>query len=218
MKNVFAVVSVLALAGAASANIMEMQALDFSFPLNPGSQTLTFNQFDTQGGARVLKGVKIEVDATIQVNITAENDSDIPNANFGVSLTGFVDVDGPESFDAAANIAAALGPVSVEANDGVTGSGPDFYDFGLLSGSDNDSTILSPIFTPAALSGNGTFDVQVNGNGGYSATGGTDANLLVSNFGASGRVKVTFFWEVPAPGAVAVFGLAGLAGARRRRA
>jgi hypothetical protein len=219
MKNVIAIASVLAIAAGASANIMQMESLEFSFQLAPGSTTLNFQQFDTQNGDRVLKGMQIEGIGFIGALLTAENDSDIEVSNFGVNLVGLVDVNGPGNLDLSFGISNSAGPVSVGASDGATGSGPDFFDFGSVSGSDDDSTFLPAFQIPAAVVGNGTFPVTIDGNGGFSTTGTTDSTLRVQEFGASGSVKVTFFYDlIPTPGTVGLAGLAGLAGLRRRRA
>jgi hypothetical protein len=219
MKNLVAVVGVLALAAGASANIMQMENQQFGFQLAPGSTVLNFQQFDTQGGTRVLKGMSIEGQGVVSAFVTAENDSNIAVSNFGINLVGLVDVNGPGGLDLSFGIANSAGPVSVGGTDGVADSGPDFFNFGLVNGIDNDSAFLPAFAIPAAVVGLGTFPIAIDGNGGFSTTGTTDSTLRVQDFGSSGFIKVTFFYDlVPTPGTVGLAGLAAVAGLRRRRA
>lgn len=217
MKNfVISAVGVLAVAAASSANIMEMSSQGFGFGLSPGGTVLTFNKFDTQGGLRILKAVELQVEATIGANVTAENDSMIEVSNFGVNLTGLVDVASIGGLAATLGIVQSAGPVSVAATDGVAESGPDFHDFGALFGNDSDSDLA--IFGLGIFEGPGTFDVNVDGSGGFATSGTTDASIRLQGFGAEGAVKVIYYYDlVPTPGSAAMLGLAGLVGLRRRR-
>lgn len=219
IKSFVACAAVLAATAGTQASFSssEMQSQNWGFGLSPGSQTLTFNKFDTLGGTRVLKGVEFQFEATIGANVTAENDSAISVSNFGVNLTGIatVDINGG-LLNGTAGIIQNAGPVSVGATDGIPASGPDFHDFGLLSGTDSDGSLAFP--NPAWI-GPGTFNADVDGSGGFATSGTTDATIRLQNFGAEGFVKVIFYYDVvPAPGAAALFGLAGFAAARRRRA
>jgi hypothetical protein len=114
----------------------------------------------------------------------------------------------------------SAGPVAVGASDGISGSGPDFNDFGLLTGNDLDSDTIFAGF--AAYVGNSTFATNVLGNGGFSVSGVSNSTIQVSNFAAGGQVTVTYeFVPVPEPSSIALglFGACGLAlaGWRRRR-
>ncbi len=162
--------------------------------------------------------MELELDATIGANVTAENDGG-SSGNMGVNLTGLAQATSG-ALSATAAVLQSAGPVAVAASDGIPGSGPDFNDFGLLSGSDSDSdTIFAAL---AAYVGNSTFATSVLGNGGFSVSGVSNSTIQVSNFGANGLVTVTYeFVPVPEPSSIAlgVLGACGLAlaGWRRRR-
>lgn len=215
MKKVMTAAAVLGVAGAASATTIETQTLNFGFPLSPGNETLTFNQFDDLGGSRTLTRVELILDATVTGDATAENDSSLPAPNFTLDLTGLIDATF-STLSATAGInnqfAQAL---DASDNGGVAnGSGPDFHDFGNVGGSDADDDNEFSSF--ASYIGTGTIDADVNGSAGFSFSGTTDATLGIDNLGATGTVTINYYW-VPAPGAAALLGLGGLAAARRRR-
>ncbi|TVQ81156.1 MAG: PEP-CTERM sorting domain-containing protein [Phycisphaeraceae bacterium] len=57
---------------------------------------------------------------------------------------------------------------------------------------------------------------NINANAAFGFTGTTDATLIVSNLGATGNITLIYNY-IPAPGTMALMGLAGLAATRRRR-
>jgi hypothetical protein len=201
---------------ALATTFMEMQSQPYGFPLSPGNQTLFFNQFDDLGGTRLLKAVELQFSGSMQAQVTAENDSALLVNNFGVNMTGFVSVDvNGGLLTGNFGLFDSEGPVAAGASDGVPDSGPDFFDFGLLSDSGNDSDIGFPL---AAWIGGGTFPANIMGSGGFATSGTSDATIKFSNFGTSGDVKVIYYYDiVPTPGAAALFGFAGFAAFRRRR-
>lgn len=225
MKNtLLAIGAVLAMAGGAQASFsqMEMQSQGWDFPLSPGSTSVTFNQFDTQGGTRVLKAVEVSIEGTIQAAITAENNSTIDANDFAVSITGIVDFN-IENASVGLGINTVSSPIPVTATDNggsPNGSGTDFADFGMVSGSDNDSALVFPFPPPGLLPwiGNGTVSGTINGSGGFAAQGSADATINFDLFSAFGTAKVTYFFDViPTPGTIGLAGLAGIAALRRRR-
>lgn len=191
----------------------------FGFALSPGNQAVALPQWDPAlFPGQTLVSVQLDIDANIGADVTAENDS-VAAGNMGVNLTGLAQATS-SGLTATAAILQAAGPVAVSGTDGNSGSGPDFVDFGTVSGSDSDSdTIFAGL---AAYIGNGTFPATISGNGGFSVSGVSDSTIQVSNFGASGLVTVTYeFVPVPEPasivlGALGACGLA-LVGWRRRR-
>ncbi len=191
----------------------------FAFPLSPGNQAIVLPQWDPAlYPGQSLISVELEIQATIGANVTAENDSLI-GGNMGVDLTGLANATSP-GLSALAVVLQSAGPSAVAASDGNPGAGPDFVDFGLLSGNDSDSdTIFAGL---GAYIGNGNFAGNVAGNGGFSVSGVSDSTIQVSGFGTSGLVIVTYeFVPVPEPAsfvlaAFAACGL-GLVGWRRRR-
>lgn len=209
-------VAVSGSAAVAASSNQESQTKPFAFPLSPGNQVLTFDQFDTMGGLRVLKAVELLFSGGMQANVTAENDSALLVNDFGVNMTGFVSVNvNGGLLSGNFGLFDAQGPVMAAASDGVPDSGPDFFDFGLLSDSGNDSDLSGP--APAWI-GLGTFNATVMGSGGFATSGTSDATIKFSNFATQGDVTVIYYYDViPTPGAAALFGLAGLAGLRRRR-
>ncbi len=191
----------------------------FGFALSPGSQVVSLPQWDPSAfPGQTLASVELKVDATVGADVTAENDSVI-GGNMGVDLTGLVGATS-SGLSATAAVLQSAGPVAVSASDGNPGSGPDFVDFGSISGSDSDSdTIIAGL---APYIGAGNFNANVNGNGGFSVSGVSDSTIQVSNFATSGLVTVTYnFVPVPEPASVVLgtLGACGLAlvGGRRRR-
>ena len=190
----------------------------FSFSLSPGSQTLTFDKFD-MGPGYTLTGVYMEFYIEMGANVTAENDSDISGA-ITVSLTGNASAAGMGLSANAALNANETSPSPLAPSDGVAGSGADFWDVGYLGDLDTQTDSLNSGL--AAFIGSGTFDVDVNGNGGYAFTGPTDATLTISEFGTEGYVEIYYTYtesQVPEPGTIILAGscLAGMVGVVRRK-
>jgi hypothetical protein len=221
-KILFALASSLAIAlsgagASASFSSMEMQVGAWGFPLSPGMQVLTFNQFDEMGGTRTLKGVQLEIEGDMGALITAENNSTIPANNFAVGLTGIVNVTlGPLAGSLGLLATSPIMPAAATDNGGVpNGSGPDFVNFGLVSDSDSDSDFIAP---SAFWIGNSTINANVAGSGGFAAQGSADATINFVDFATKGRVKLIYFFDViPTPGATALIAVAGLITIRRRR-
>ncbi|MBL8747280.1 MAG: choice-of-anchor E domain-containing protein [Phycisphaerae bacterium] len=225
MKNtVLALGMVLAASAGAQASFseMEMQLQEWSFPLSPGNTQVQFQQFDTQGGTRILKAVSVEMEGKISALITAENNSTIDANDFAVSVTGIIDFSiANASLGLGINAVSSPIPVTATDNGGLpNGMGPDFADFGMVMGSDTDSALVFPFPPPGLLPwiGNGVVIGTISGSGGFAAQGSADASINFDDFGAFGTAKVTYFFDVvPTPGSMALIGLAGLAAVRRRR-
>jgi len=218
LASIAALGAVGVLASAASADV-ETQTLDFMFPLSPGGTTLTFDQFDDQGGLRELKSVKITIDGEIGANIVAENDSDLPAPDFSVAIVGQLSVDFAD-LSAMAMFDEVFASGGLAPSDGVEGSGPDFFDFGFVSaaGSADDMVMGSPAEL-ADFIGNGTIDADVAGAGSFVFFGATDVSFQITNFMALGTVTVEYTYNlIPAPSGLALLMGVGLAGRRRRRA
>jgi len=209
----FAVVLAFVASTAQAATISDSG--NFSFPLSPNSTTVTLDLFNPALGT--LTAVELAINGTVQANVTAENDSAIAG-NMSVNLVGILSASAP-GLSAAANITQGAGPVFVDATDGNTGSGPDFNNFGLVSGTDSDDDLTLSV---ASFIGPGTFNAGVNGNGGFAVSGVTDSTLQVSAFEGFGTVTVTYTYNpVPEPstmvlGAMALIGLS-VVGYRRRK-
>jgi len=214
MKMFASAVAALAVPAVSMAGTTIDQSFDFMFPLSPGMVTMEFDQFDDMGGMRILKEVILTVDATMSADATAENDSTLAAPSFELQFNGsmlfeLLSLGGADIANDA--FAAALAP-----SDGVSGSGPDFNDYGTVSLglSDGDSTTTDL----AGFIGAGTVMGDLESSGGFSFSGTTDALLGFDNFHLVGKATLTYVYnEIPAPGAAALFGLGGLAASRRRR-
>ncbi|NNF43914.1 MAG: choice-of-anchor E domain-containing protein, partial [Phycisphaerales bacterium] len=170
----------------------------YDFPLAPGEQDLQFDQFDDQGGARVLQSVTVDLETTIRANVTVENDSTLPAPELALNLTGTMMVD-LEHINQFIGIESTFdGPMDgVAPSDGVPGSGPDFYDFGFiqLTGTDSATKTRSDPEGLDVFVGGGSVTAHLLGSGGFAATGTTEWTQVVTNFGASGTVTVTYTYK-----------------------
>ncbi|MBT8485606.1 MAG: choice-of-anchor E domain-containing protein [Phycisphaerales bacterium] len=170
--------------------LTETQTLPFGFPLSPGSALLQFDQFDDQGGQRILQRVTVDLAAAIGASVTAENESVIPAPDFALVLAGFLtnDIRDISTFSGFNETYATDG--SVAPSDGVPGSGPDFWDFGSVSAMANESSEETTNLAP--FIGAGTVDADIFASGGFSILGATDATIVISDFMASGTVTITY--------------------------
>lgn len=199
-----------------------VQTWNFGFQLSPGGASMDFAQFDTSTGnpnaTRELQKVIITIDVTIGANITAENDNIDPAEFFGVNLTGLATLDFGTLGAGAAIIQNDTVPGGVGGSDGVPGSGPDFWDFGFVSGSDSDMDMTSDAATLAQFIGNGTMTATIAGSGGFAVSGASNSTINVTDFGASGTVTIEYLYKIiPTPGSAALIGLAGVVAVGRRR-
>lgn len=200
----------------------QSETQNYSFQLSPGGTVLDFAQFDTSTGNantfKQLQKVIITLDASIGANVTAENDNIEPADFFAANLTGLVTLDIAGLGATAAIIQNATAPGGVGGTDGVPGSGPDFFDFGFVSGADSDMDMSSDVAVLAGFVGNGVVSATLAGSGGFAISGASNATLVISNFGAEGTVKVEYLYKIiPTPGSAALIGVAGLVAAGRRR-
>ncbi len=194
-----------------------IQTENYSFPLSPNQDTLTFDQFNMPGFT--LTEVRLEIYTSISANVTCENDS-VLAADIQLGMNGSAEATGG-GLDVTAS-ASYLSPViSLEATDGIGGSGPDYHDFGLVEAFKTKSDSLYLGFddlTP--FIGASTIDVTVDGLGGHAVTGTTDYNLEVSNFAANGYVEIQYIYtQIPEPATIMLVAssLVGIAGIARRK-
>jgi hypothetical protein len=213
--TLFAGLATLALSGVAMATPStgsESQNQNFQFSLSPGNQTLQFDLFDDMGGTRELQMVEVFLNATIGANVLATNTSDIPAELFAVNLSGQVVVN-----FGGVNAIGLINQTESVPDDDLPIMPGETWDFGFVSGSDSASS--STMSNLENFVGVGTINAAVNGSGGFSISGAADSQLNVNDFGANGDVTIVYHYKmvVPAPGALALLGLAGLVGTRRRR-
>jgi|GEM_PF-2256488 len=227
MKTAVLAAAAVAIAAGTSQGAIEQYSTNFSFDpaiIGPGFADVTVQlpKFNTMGGTRTLQFIELLLDATVSANVTAENDSASAVTSITLNLIGSVEAVAPNALTAFAsmNQNVASPPGSLAPSDGVPGSGPDFYDFGFVSGngSGNGVLFLPPTFAPYLYAGGPVqfFDVDIFADAAYQLGGVGNSTINVSDLLASGIVTVRYTY-IPAPGAVALIALGGLAAARRRR-
>jgi len=205
---VLAVLAVLFTSAVPALALSSFQTLPFSFDV-PGNQTLSFNQFDSSLGT--LTKVTLDIIAYESVNMTAENDSAVAG-NISITLSGNVTGSGG-GLSVLALISNTEGPVAVGATDSVPQSGPDFYDFGTVQGSDTDSDFIPP-GSLVPFIGLGTINIDVAGTAAWSFSGVTAATLRVSDQQAWGDATITYeYTNVPEPGTIAMMVMGGFSAA-----
>lgn len=173
-------------------------------------------QFDGMGGTRVLDSVNIALIGSITGESQGENMDAAP-------ATVMLDLQANISLSLGLTQLAVVAPTvksmfDAAAFDGtVDYMGPSGETFLGLNHSDNTSTLLTSAAELAAWLGAGTVTLDGAAEGSSSGSG---AGNLMTVFGVDGALdfEVTYtFHEVPAPGALAVAGIAGVVGIRRRR-
>jgi hypothetical protein len=196
------------------------------------STALTFNQFDTQGGARPL--VSIEVILNLQVTggqYVLDNDgvdSAAGNFEFGgksgitstdVTLlnslaqpvTGTASALHTSTFSLGANVGDGLGDYDPTPPDGMEYLGQ--------TENDSKSGFIGPIFYNMGAKGfvgTGQYVITVDANqwSDYGSVGGIE--YAVTPVGAGGTVTVIYNWT-PEPATIGLLALGALFGFRRRR-
>mgnify|MGYP006300689295 CR=1 FL=1 len=210
---------------------VEEQTVSAPFGATPSSaDEVLLAPFDDANGTRELIGLRITADATASLDAAIENRSTEPTSDLRVALTpvitALVDVGLARSF-----IGATLGETPVVdallnlgPADGSAGSGPDFVDFGRVTGPVSESAELGPtsgvpdLFEVVA----GMGEVKVTVRTGQSLTfpdgfpTGTMLRPTVENYAVTGLVRLTYIYEVPGAGSWAI-GLAGLVVVVRRK-
>ncbi len=208
------------------------QSIDINLtPDNPdGQQQFSLAGFDTMGGTRVLNAVRLRIVTEMSVDFAALNygDFDIPAGDWEV-LPGFNMFFFAEPEGAGGEGDATFNGIGSLGWDGVTGflpagSGdpifgePGRYEFS-RSGS-LDSTFIED--TPSQLE---FYSTYANLDASFAPFAAPEIFAPPGSFlgleaaiTQTGTLTVTYEYStIPAPGAAAVLGLAGLAGLRRRR-
>jgi len=197
----------------------DWKALSPFQPDNP--VTLQLAQFDSSLGD--LQQVYILLDSAEHATVSLENGSSNATASAYMSLIGNVKASAPSvsGFITTAPMlntaTVALGPNGQE--EGLptyNHTGSDFYSFGLLTAYDSDSRLLTTSLTPYI--GTGTVGVDVDGQGGWSFSGTSDAAMGIAGFQGKGDVTIIYGYNaIPAPSVLGLAGLGFLALLYRRR-
>lgn len=213
----------MALHGAASGESMEFTQ---SFPLVfEGSKAfgvpIEFDPFDSEGGALQLDAVLLTLTVNLSGHVLVENGSPDEVAGMMVEFSALASTLLDEgSLGAASQGFEAYAIPALSPQDAEDGGGGDFYDLGVIEQSLTAEDMLLAEMT--GLSGfvdGGPLTGEVNINGVFGLGGNDQVLLFVEDEKITGSVALTYvFSEAPTPGAAALLGLAGLAGARRKRA
>ena len=214
---------------AGAATIMQTETFG---PNTPNyQQTLTFDKFDDLGGTRTLTSVKVKMEMGVfNGSATVDNDGvdpasvtiefgatgsissgDVPLLDAGFQpVTSDVDVFTAGAFNLSANDSD---PDNQFDND----NGPDNATLNVVPASDMDMGFIDSSFFGSYIGAGATFDILVEIDTLFNILGeGGVAGSFVP-VSADGNVMVIYEY-VPAPGSMALVGLAGLCATRRRRA
>ena len=85
---------------------------------------------------------------------------------------------------------------SIAGTDGTPGSGPDFWDFGLVECTQTDTVVITTDLD--AFTGPDTFDIDIFVTGDLALTGVGDSTLMASDFVATCDVNVTLGFKTAA--------------------
>ena len=242
MKNGLVAGVLAAAAGLASAGVeTQSVAIDMDSTRGEFGTEVSFQRFDTQGGARVLDGVTVRWQGTMSMEVTAQSltpefiASGTWSANAlhlaWLSFFGGDDDGGGEDGDGRGGLIYSLGGVGVtnltgDLTPGEPGSSP--FDPG---------TPGDPIFASVSESIDSTLETNASDLGVFIGTGTldgffgpfTDITVELPFFGAfidvfaseltqQGTLSVDYAYSVvPAPAGVGVLAFGGLIAARRRR-
>jgi hypothetical protein len=172
---------------ASAAEITQSGSFGFGWP---NSTNLSFDQFDDQGGTRMLNSVSLTLDGTIQTHPVVTNAVDATN-KVSVTLTGNVNATGPSSLNALLfGLTATTKTVTLQA------AGPaSEYDFGVISDSGaNTAKITTGL---SAFIGSGNVDVTVEADGGVQLQKQDEALLSVAGKTTSGTTTLVYDYTAP---------------------
>ncbi|MBX3356537.1 MAG: choice-of-anchor E domain-containing protein [Phycisphaeraceae bacterium] len=207
MKKILALGSMLAISAAASADI-QISSATFGPSSVPFGGVVALDKFDDNGGLHVLKSITFIYDVSMRASVIAESFAGPQVITVGVS----------GSTNASDGLLFNLGGGIFETADSPVLNDGDIYDFGTIKGIFLDSfSTANAIFFPLYTGAGQTFDVNYSGTGIFGIVGGGNAILDIFDFEAEGTISVIYDYNViPAPGALALVGLAGLVARRRR--
>ncbi|MBT8484465.1 MAG: choice-of-anchor E domain-containing protein [Phycisphaerae bacterium] len=175
----------------------EVHAQAFGFPLSPASVELLFPRFDDASGTRTLRSVQVDVIAAVAADVSVENESRLPAPDIATQVAGTGVVNFGTLVDDGSFSRVDITDGSVGPSDGVTGSGPDFWDFGTLSVplvlSRETRTDLEQFIGAEPL----PVGLEVAAEVAVSLT--TDLTVRISDFAVTGMLMVTFGYDPVCP-------------------
>ncbi|GAB4555007.1 MAG: hypothetical protein Tsb0013_17720 [Phycisphaerales bacterium] len=189
---------------------------DFALTTTNWDEAFSIPGFDTMGGDRVLKQIRIMLTGDVTGNAFAES-LDAEPADINLFLQATLQLE----LTASGTVLSEVIPVANEtfmasAYDGMT-------DFGGTSGASftglNGSAMVTDILDSPSILANfidvASVDLTADANG---TSTGTGAGNLITQFATSAGLswKVEYIWT-PAPAGLAAFGVLGLGALRRRR-
>ncbi|MBT8485997.1 MAG: choice-of-anchor E domain-containing protein [Phycisphaerales bacterium] len=174
----------------------ELQEHEFEYTPMPGIGSFLFDQFDDQDATRALCRVTLWLDGELAADhVTVENDSTLPAPDFGVNLSGFMTVDLVDLLDVQLQFNETfVTDGTVGPSDGVPGSGPDFWDFGVVS--DHGITSATATVDLGPYIGTGSLTADVFATGGLSFIGTTIATIVGDEeLSAAGVITLVYEFE-----------------------
>jgi hypothetical protein len=182
---------------AAALGAEQTEIAEYAFELSPGSQTVQIAKFDDQAGARELKSVSVRLEVEIGADVQAENTQFLPSEDVAVQLNGNINASIGHLYALVRLDASYYADAPVGGSDGKAG-GPDLFNFGYLDVYDSDEVTADADLHPFV--GNGTIDAYVAGTAAFLPHAEYETwDWTVENFGASGRVIVTYDFDDTAP-------------------
>lgn len=209
----------LAASGAAQAGMlfeeMHMNAIDLAN--TDWMETVNVNQFDDQGGNRILQQVMITLDGHVEGTAKAES-LDAAPATVALNLGATI------SLSLMGDDIAVVLPVAMEEFDAaifdgdLDFEGPSGMTFDMLEADMSDmASLTSGMDDLSAWIGGGTIALDATAMGASSGTGAGNLFLQFETL-ASAKITVVYkYTEIPTPGSAALLGAAGLCVTRRRR-
>jgi len=166
-----------------------------------------FTQFDDQDGTRILERVTLTYGITASAHVTVENDTEYFMDTVTVTSSVHLGVSPwPSPVDMYEEYMTDLQP-----SDGVSGSGPDFYDFGIISLDGGGGYWETTSDLDWFSSGDPADEFVFDGSAEFALGGGWSPTLTVSDFTSSMNATLTYEYSVvPEPATVLLFGLGGL--------
>ncbi|HZW11305.1 MAG TPA: hypothetical protein VFF69_15485 [Phycisphaerales bacterium] len=220
-RTALSLATLAAAAGAAGADVIQ-QSFSYEWTSNDVQHSFSFEPFDTAGGTRELTGVRVGFDGTIAMEITAQ------------TYEGALEA-GEWSAEASHTVVAYFNGGGIDLLQGLGGQWSDGITGDLGAGSngqpgtpyvftdtvgfanvvDVDSSYFGDFTGSEPLTGfmDGWFDGVVT-----PPDNGQWIEIFASMLSQEGTVTLTYEYEnVPGPGALALLGVCGVVGVRRRR-